>query len=814
MLQKIVLYSFIIMFGYVVYKERDYQRMEPKRVAYLSDYSIRNPDLIDSLSKVKGSRNLLLEAEGYNNGESCLEVFRKIINPNKTNILVSAAEYGDFKVGGLGSLTNTLTPLFQEKYSSIYDSYFAMMDYTIQGEYEVNKQYLCQFDHVYDHQIVTTQIYKADTLSLPTFLFRSVTYPKMFDLPSKNGVYTKTNYSDFFSRMFYYASALKELQSFTFSENKIMFDIAHAHSYGAGLSFSLLNKDKPHSARVSHIHNHNYDQGQLEKPYCGEMSCCNLMFNLIRDSDQVLTVSEQMLLDGTNLDAKYNFKLFHGYNPAKKRNRVASIPNGIDFVKFNPWINLGNFNFDQSNITASKFKIKDEYLKEKGFISDPHKPLFLFVGRFSPEKGTDMLEAAAETVKESGGSLIIMGLHDIHKNKDVQDLYTKYKNDPDIFVFRGESYAKEQNNSEKTGLLVRAAADFMIVPSHEEAFGLVPIEGFAMGALSITSSIGGMKDYIKEFNLEGPSTSGNSFNYDEFRIKNTSEKKYQKENLEKALKNSIKKAFSYFKILNEEERSNISLSLIEDVKERWDWSAERPIALEKLHRVYQDLLNSVEGDSLEIEEELSEKNSTCNYEKMAEQLGEYHRRVKDYRSEKYKRLLFYVYQHISEYYDEIQYFNNIQNIFSTVEEPFNKGINASIASFLMNAPERVHFNLPYGHVNEDLQLEPMEADLARALYDIWINEGTSGSKGDTLVSEYLKNSMSKFIKIYETYSSLSLCSLESFNYINYNLLKVAFASEILKNNMNADSEEWRKIIFNMVSRMLENELKDEDIGNF
>ena len=64
---------------------------------------------------------------------------------------------------------------------------------------------------------------------------------------------------------------------------------------------------------------------------------------------------------------------------------------------------------------------------------------------------------------------------------------------------------------------MRAAADFTFVPSHEEACGLVAMEGFANGSICITSGVGGLKDFITAFtyNYQSGISCGNGFFYED-----------------------------------------------------------------------------------------------------------------------------------------------------------------------------------------------------------------------------------------------------------------------------------------------------------
>ncbi|WP_186646373.1 glycosyltransferase [Fluviispira vulneris] len=141
-------------------------------------------------------------------------------------------------------------------------------------------------------------------------------------------------------------------------------------------------------------------------------------------------------------------------------------------------------------------------LYKKGIIGSETKPLFLFVGRFSPEKGLDVLaDFAKDIIINKNGQVVIMGALsgyiplELFELKSLENDKKNYNGLIKVYT----SYEKNQleilEDIEATkGKVIRFASDFTIVPSVIEASGLVPVEGLSMGSATISSYKEGLKD--------------------------------------------------------------------------------------------------------------------------------------------------------------------------------------------------------------------------------------------------------------------------------------------------------------------------------
>ena len=173
-------------------------------------------------------------------------------------------------------------------------------------------------------------------------------------------------------------------------------------------------------------------------------------------------------------------QLVHWYGAGSSRIRI--LPPGVDLSIFNP--------------------IEKEYAKRMIGVPQDHK-MILFAGRIERLKGVDNLFRALALLKTRRADLdwsrvclsVIGGdpspqgqqqneemarLHTLRDELGLQDLVT----------FLG---ARDQDSLH----YYFAAAEFLVMPSHYESFGMVALEAMACGAPVIVSDVGGLSQLVK-----------------------------------------------------------------------------------------------------------------------------------------------------------------------------------------------------------------------------------------------------------------------------------------------------------------------------
>jgi len=165
--------------------------------------------------------------------------------------------------------------------------------------------------------------------------------------------------------------------------------------------------------------------------------------------------------------------------------KVTHVYNGID-TEF--W---SEKNCRYSNL--SRAERRKRILEENGLEDGV---FFLYVGRFDPaQKGVDiMLSAGQEFLKEKDARMIIVGFGDKKLEKLSKKFEAKYPSKVKVInSLLPEAEARE----------LYCAADFAVVPSLFEPFGLVQLEAMACGCVPIGSKTGGIKDTVVPYPRDG-----------------------------------------------------------------------------------------------------------------------------------------------------------------------------------------------------------------------------------------------------------------------------------------------------------------------
>ena len=167
----------------------------------------------------------------------------------------------------------------------------------------------------------------------------------------------------------------------------------------------------------------------------------------------------------------------------------------------------------------------------RGYNKD--KPVILFVGRLSKEKGYHRLECAAISARESGATLAVMGYGDPIFEAE---MISKY---PEVI------FLNSREDQMLIGPLLRGAADFSLLTSDRETAGLVLLEGQASGSSVITSNIPG------PISIANPETVVSfELDYNGVDEQNTPKFDEQKitENLKECLELTVRKYYDYTSI--------------------------------------------------------------------------------------------------------------------------------------------------------------------------------------------------------------------------------------------------------------------------
>ena len=140
-----------------------------------------------------------------------------------------------------------------------------------------------------------------------------------------------------------------------------------------------------------------------------------------------------------------------------------------------------------NDFEASRGELRRQAQEWAGLEQNPKAELFVFVGRWSNQKGVDLIADVFPSILEehSDVQLICIG--------PVIDLYGKFaalKLDKMMKLYPGRVFSKP----EFTALppYIFSGAEFALIPSRDEPFGLVAVEFGRKGALGVGARVGGL----------------------------------------------------------------------------------------------------------------------------------------------------------------------------------------------------------------------------------------------------------------------------------------------------------------------------------
>ncbi len=274
------------------------------------------------------------------------------------------------------------------------------------------------------------------------------------------------------------------------------YDIAHLNDWQCGLVPLLVKEDVSIKTKTVYtIHNLAY-QGTFESSVLtalgigeGHFSMegvefygqLNFMKAGIAYADRVTTVSPtyaQEILSAAFGCGLEGFLQHH-------RNKLVGIVNGIDTEHFSP-------SQDKALVAPysdlrTKGVNKRAYLKEVG-LKDDGKPLFIFIGRFTWQKGLDLLVKILPYIAEQSCSVAILGEGEEQYHKALQTIAQQRSN---IHL--------EFGYDESLSRRMYAAADFFLMPSLFEPCGLAQMIAMHYGEIPVVHAVGGLVDTVQGY---------------------------------------------------------------------------------------------------------------------------------------------------------------------------------------------------------------------------------------------------------------------------------------------------------------------------
>ncbi len=167
--------------------------------------------------------------------------------------------------------------------------------------------------------------------------------------------------------------------------------------------------------------------------------------------------------------------------------KLSGILNGLGFDVFDPATDKDIFQKFDAKSYELKQKNKIKLLKELG-LKGSEKPLFVFIGRFTEQKGINLIIESLHLIEKLDINFVILGSGEGYYNHIFSNLIGKYAN-IHITVGFDEAYSRR----------LYASCDFLVMPSKFEPCGLNQMITMRYGAFPIVAYTGGLKDSVMDF---------------------------------------------------------------------------------------------------------------------------------------------------------------------------------------------------------------------------------------------------------------------------------------------------------------------------
>lgn len=175
---------------------------------------------------------------------------------------------------------------------------------------------------------------------------------------------------------------------------------------------------------------------------------------------------------------------------------VSGIVNGIDYQAFNPAADATIFaKYDATTAAVGKVANKRALLAELELESSGG-PLFVAVGRFTGQKGVDLIPDSLSDIVQAGGRVVLLGSGVPQVEQAIAAAVAPFPKYCRVIVKFDAKLAQR----------MYAAADFFLMPSRFEPCGLGQLIAMRYGALPIVRDTGGLHDTVHDLRRRGGGT--------------------------------------------------------------------------------------------------------------------------------------------------------------------------------------------------------------------------------------------------------------------------------------------------------------------
>lgn len=299
---------------------------------------------------------------------------------------------------------------------------------------------------------------------------------------------------------------------------KFKADIVHSHDWQTALAPAYLKTwhwNDPYlgqAASVLTIHNATYQGTYPQKWYSyiglpadafgpDAFECfggINILKGGIYYADAVNTVSPHYAYEISAPNASSGLAPYL----TNKGEAFQGILNGVEYEAWNPETDkLIEQNFSAKNLKG-KAACKAALQKKFGLVENPNVLLMGVVGRFTDQKGYQLLSACIDRIMcEMEVQFVILGSGDPNLESFFWDLPSRYPGRVGSWI----------GYDEKLSHQIEAGADLFLMPSLFEPCGLNQMYSLAYGTLPLVRATGGLDDTVEQYDEKTGNGTGFKF---------------------------------------------------------------------------------------------------------------------------------------------------------------------------------------------------------------------------------------------------------------------------------------------------------------
>jgi starch synthase len=207
----------------------------------------------------------------------------------------------------------------------------------------------------------------------------------------------------------------------------------------------------------------------------------NLLKGGVISADAISTVSEKYAREV--LEPEYGFRL-DGLL-AERSKDVTGILNGIDYSR---WDFKGAPSAYHAGNMEGKNRCRNALIRACSF-RNRRRPIAGMVSRLDPQKGIEVLAAAAPEFFARGANLVVLGRGDEELQRRLRGLRKKYPGQFFLKLDYDEAFAR----------LVYTGSDLFLIPSRYEPCGLTQMIAMRYGTVPLARATGGLADTIEDY---------------------------------------------------------------------------------------------------------------------------------------------------------------------------------------------------------------------------------------------------------------------------------------------------------------------------